>query len=90
MSNNTVYKNIKLKKNSFPEMSSSRNSPQSNAPTVRGLRAALNEVLESGKYPGAEAAPATTPDSKTDWLTIPSDIRSTSGFMAVPDHSLQA
>lgn len=88
MSNNTVYKNIKLKKNSFPEMSSSRNSLQSNAPTVRGLR--LPSMKCSNPANIRELKPsATTPDSKPTGSPSPLT-SSTSGFMAVPDHSLQA
>ena len=55
MSNNTVYKNIKLKKNSFPRNVFIEEFTTEQCANCPRVAAALNEVLESGKYPGAEA-----------------------------------
>jgi hypothetical protein len=74
MSNNTVYKNIKLKKNSFPRNVFIEEFTTEQCANCPRVAAALNEVLESGKYPGAEAV-CHHSGFETDWLTIPSDIQ---------------
>ena len=74
MSNNTVSRSIKLKRASFPRnvlIEEFTTEQCANCPRVAGE---LHEILQSGKYPTAEAV-CHHSGFETDWLTIPSDVQ---------------